>query len=60
MNPTHIRLLYLRELRSALRERAIVVNGILMPVFLYLVNSLASMQIFMPMIPACPVTLHKR
>ncbi|MHB1192032.1 MAG: ABC transporter permease [Longimicrobiales bacterium] len=35
MNPTHIRLLYLRELRSALRERAIVVNGILMPVFLY-------------------------
>ena len=35
MNPTEIRLLYVRELRSALRERAIVVNGILMPVFLY-------------------------
>ncbi|HSW27965.1 MAG TPA: ABC transporter permease subunit [Longimicrobiales bacterium] len=35
MNPSHIRLLYVRELRSALRERAIVVNGILMPVFLY-------------------------
>jgi sodium transport system permease protein len=35
MNLTEIRLLYVRELRSALRERAIVVNGILMPVFLY-------------------------
>lgn len=35
MNITEIRLLYLRELRSALRERAIVVNGILMPIFLY-------------------------
>jgi len=35
MNLTEIRLLFLRELRSALRERAIVVNGILMPVFLY-------------------------
>lgn len=35
MNPTEIRLLYVRELRSAMRERAIVVNGILMPVFLY-------------------------
>jgi len=35
MNPSEIRLLYLRELRSALRERAIVVNGILMPIFLY-------------------------
>ena len=35
MNPTEIRLLYLRELRSALRERSIVVNGILMPIFLY-------------------------
>jgi len=30
-----IRLLYLRELRSALRERNIVVNGILVPIFLY-------------------------
>lgn len=27
--------LYLRELRSALRERSIVVNGILVPIFLY-------------------------
>lgn len=35
MDPSEIRLLYLRELRSALRERAIVVNGILMPIFLY-------------------------
>ena len=35
MNPTEIRLLFLRELRSALRERSIVVNGILMPMFLY-------------------------
>lgn len=33
--PAQIRLLYLRELRSSLRERAIVVNGILMPLFLY-------------------------
>jgi sodium transport system permease protein len=30
-----IRLLYGRELRSALRERNIVVNGILLPIFLY-------------------------
>jgi sodium transport system permease protein len=30
-----IRLLYLRELRSALRERNIVVNSILLPIFLY-------------------------
>jgi sodium transport system permease protein len=30
-----IRLLYKRELRSALRERNIVVNGILIPIFLY-------------------------
>ena len=30
-----IRLLYARELRSALRERSIVVNGILLPIFLY-------------------------
>ena len=29
------RILYLRELRSALRERSVVVNGILMPIFLY-------------------------
>ena len=35
MNWTHIRTLYLRELRSALRERTIVVNSILMPIFLY-------------------------
>lgn len=30
-----LRVLYLRELRSALRERSIVVNGILIPIFLY-------------------------
>ncbi len=30
-----IRLLYLRELRAALRERGIVVNSILIPLFLY-------------------------
>jgi sodium transport system permease protein len=30
-----IQLLYVRELRSALRERNIVVNGILVPIFLY-------------------------
>jgi sodium transport system permease protein len=30
-----IRLLYIRELRSALRERNIVVNSILLPIFLY-------------------------
>ena len=30
-----IRVLYLRELRSALRERNIVVNSILLPIFLY-------------------------
>ncbi len=30
-----VRLLYKRELRSALRERNIVVNSILLPVFLY-------------------------
>src|SRR5437899_1522219 len=30
-----IRLLYLRELRSAFRERNIVVNSIIIPIFLY-------------------------
>jgi sodium transport system permease protein len=35
VNWTHIRILYLRELRSALRERTIVINSILMPIFLY-------------------------
>jgi sodium transport system permease protein len=35
MNVYEIRLLFAREVRSALRERAIVVNGILMPIFLY-------------------------
>ncbi len=30
-----LRVLYLRELRSALRERSIVVNGILIPIFMY-------------------------
>jgi sodium transport system permease protein len=35
VNWHHIRILYMRELRSALRERTIVVNSILMPVFLY-------------------------
>jgi sodium transport system permease protein len=32
---TDVRLLYWRELRSALRERNIVVNSILLPIFLY-------------------------
>lgn len=32
---TDIRYLYWRELRCALRERSIVVNGILLPIFLY-------------------------
>jgi len=35
MNPRDIWILYTMELRSALRERAIVVNSILMPIFLY-------------------------
>lgn len=35
MNRREIWLLYRRELRSALRERSIVVNSILMPIFLY-------------------------
>lgn len=35
MNFRDIRVLYTMELRSALRERAIVVNSILMPIFLY-------------------------
>ncbi len=35
MNLSEIRLLFVRELRSALRERSIVVNGVLMPTFLY-------------------------
>lgn len=34
-NGMDIRLLYVRELRSALRERNIVVNSILLPIFLY-------------------------
>lgn len=34
-NGADIRLLYARELRSALRERNIVVNSILLPIFLY-------------------------
>jgi sodium transport system permease protein len=35
LNWADIRLLYARELRSALRERNIVVNSILLPIFLY-------------------------
>ncbi len=35
MNPRDIWILYLRELRCALRERTIVVYSILMPIFLY-------------------------
>ncbi len=35
MNLRAVRILYARELRSALRERTIVVNSILMPIFLY-------------------------
>ena len=34
-NGRDIRLLYVRELRSALRERSIVINSILLPLFLY-------------------------
>jgi len=35
MNWSDIRILYLRELKSALRERSIVVNTILIPIILY-------------------------
>jgi sodium transport system permease protein len=35
MNWSQIGILYRRELRSALRERTIVVNGVLIPIFLY-------------------------
>lgn len=35
MDWTQIGILYRRELRSALRERTIVVNGVLIPIFLY-------------------------
>ncbi len=35
MNWSQIGILYRRELRSALRERTIVVNGILIPIFMY-------------------------
>jgi sodium transport system permease protein len=35
MNTRDIWVLYIRELRSALRERTIVVNGILIPILLY-------------------------
>src|SRR6267154_1108613 len=35
MKLNDIRVLYLRELRSALRDRTIVTNSILLPIFLY-------------------------
>jgi sodium transport system permease protein len=35
MNWSQIGILYRRELRSALRERTIIVNGVLIPIFLY-------------------------
>jgi sodium transport system permease protein len=35
MNWKDIRVLYLREIRSALRDRAIVTNSIILPIFLY-------------------------
>ncbi len=35
MNPREVWILYTMELRSALRERTIVVNSILLPVFMY-------------------------
>jgi len=35
MNPRDIWILYTMEIRSAMRERSIVVNSILMPIFLY-------------------------
>lgn len=35
MNWRHVKVLYLRELRDALREKSIVINSILIPIFLY-------------------------
>ena len=35
MDWTAIRLLYLSELRAALRERAVLINGILIPLLMY-------------------------
>src|SRR5215467_6321272 len=35
MNFRDIKVLYLREIRSALRDRTIVTNSILLPIFLY-------------------------
>src|SRR6185295_17187554 len=35
MNLKDIKVLYLREIRSALRDRTIVTNSILLPIFLY-------------------------
>src|SRR6478672_713589 len=35
MNWNDIRILYVRELRSALRERSIVINSVLIPIVLY-------------------------
>ncbi|MGD2067275.1 MAG: ABC transporter permease [Gemmatimonadota bacterium] len=35
MDWNHVRLLYLKELRSAFRERSIVVNSVLLPIFMY-------------------------
>src|SRR6476660_8273288 len=35
MNIRDIKVLYLREIRSALRDRTIVTNSVLLPIFLY-------------------------
>ena len=35
MSWSEVRVLYLRELRAALRERAIVINSLIIPIFLY-------------------------
>ena len=35
LNWKDVRVLYLREIRSALRDRTIVTNSVLLPIFLY-------------------------
>jgi sodium transport system permease protein len=35
VNWTHVGILYLREMRAAFRERTIVINSVLIPIFLY-------------------------
>ena len=45
MNFKDIRVLYWREIRSALRDRTIVTNSILLPILLYPLLSLAFQQL---------------